>query len=706
MVEGAGEMARQVRASALLVFAAAGAVPAIVGAGEGAPESVSVERGEWPAWAESRDADAVARDDDAAHRGEAMRHGGAQHALLDTSVRVEESGETRAVWRDVIEIGSESGLARAGELTIAHVPGLERVVLLRLRRRKAPGAAWEELTFRTALESAGKVDGMFVDERTVAIIPEGLGVGDTIDFAYMIVGESPLDDFEWEETDDVDTRVASRRVVIELPRSARPTVAAGGFATPSVREIGARLRVEWEARDVAPAAAESWLPTGFDRQRRMLVSTARSFSQLGASYRRDLERLSGDARASALARQLVVAGEDPLAALSTWVQEHIRYVGLELAAHRTLPAAPDATLARGYGDCKDMSALLCAMLRSAGVEAWPAFARTADRGPVDPRVPMLSAFNHEIVAARRSGAWVFVDPTLQEAVPPWSGAVRAGERLLVADGKTGLVEAGPQPDSLDDVASRVALWRIACADGSGGCAALEAETRYAGPALADMRALLQDGKSDEIERDAADYYRRAIAGRALLGMRRDYSAVGRRASPLVIRERFDLGPKSAADACFLRYTPPEIAGWLDLPPVSGRASPLGLGHPRRVRVELEIRAVPVSMELPAPWEYRDRYVRMERRAVRGADGTVRGSWLAQTLADEVPLAEVTGFATRLGHAVDSVELALCPGAPPRAPATTAAPRADVSPWLVLAVGLAALVAGAILGAFLTRKRRD
>ncbi len=56
-------------------------------------------------------------------------------------------------------------------------------------------------------------------------------------------------------------------------------------------------------------------------------------------------------------------------ALYNWVATQIRYVGIYLGDGGIVPNYADDTLRNRYGDCKDKSTLLVALLAAKGIEA-------------------------------------------------------------------------------------------------------------------------------------------------------------------------------------------------------------------------------------------------------------------------------------------------------------------------------------------------
>jgi len=66
---------------------------------------------------------------------------------------------------------------------------------------------------------------------------------------------------------------------------------------------------------------------------------------------------------------------------------------------------------RGYGDCKDHTVILTALLRDAGFEAWPTAVRTGNNDGVDPKF-VSDIFDHIIVKVYlKDGQIIWLDPT-------------------------------------------------------------------------------------------------------------------------------------------------------------------------------------------------------------------------------------------------------------------------------------------------------
>jgi hypothetical protein len=94
-----------------------------------------------------------------------------------------------------------------------------------------------------------------------------------------------------------------------------------------------------------------------------------------------------------------------------WVQDHIKYVAFEEGLEGFIPRQAVDVCNKKYGDCKDMSSLLTALLQQAGVDAHFTWIGTRDIPYDYTEVPLPIVDNHMICAVKLNGEWVFLDGT-------------------------------------------------------------------------------------------------------------------------------------------------------------------------------------------------------------------------------------------------------------------------------------------------------
>jgi transglutaminase-like putative cysteine protease len=96
------------------------------------------------------------------------------------------------------------------------------------------------------------------------------------------------------------------------------------------------------------------------------------------------------------------------------VQDECRYLSINLELNGQIPSPPGEVLRRRFGDCKDLSFLLCNLLGKLGVRARPILVGTSLRRSVRNFLPMPSLFNHVIVEMEVEGKRFWIDTTFKE----------------------------------------------------------------------------------------------------------------------------------------------------------------------------------------------------------------------------------------------------------------------------------------------------
>jgi transglutaminase-like putative cysteine protease len=133
--------------------------------------------------------------------------------------------------------------------------------------------------------------------------------------------------------------------------------------------------------------------------------------------------------------------EEKVRAITEYVRDAIRYVGVEIGKGRFQPRLPSITLYNKFGDCKDKAVLTCALLHEVGFEAIPALANLSKY--VESELPSPFQFNHCIVAISakllsnshldgvQSGGWYFFDPTDEKTTLGTLPTALLGSRVLL-----------------------------------------------------------------------------------------------------------------------------------------------------------------------------------------------------------------------------------------------------------------------------------
>jgi hypothetical protein len=140
------------------------------------------------------------------------------------------------------------------------------------------------------------------------------------------------------------------------------------------------------------------------------------------------------------ARSLAAGGDfmTKLENVANFMQQQIRYVGIEIGIGGLKPHSAEEVFRNRYGDCKDKATLMIAMLDAVGIRAtWVAV--DDRRGLVNPSAPSIRG-DHMIMAIQIPAG--YENPLLQAVV-----TAKTGQRYLIFDPTNQWVPIGQIPDN-------------------------------------------------------------------------------------------------------------------------------------------------------------------------------------------------------------------------------------------------------------------
>lgn len=269
------------------------------------------------------------------------------------------------------------------------------------------------------LQRETKLDQQLYDGEVsaVAILPD-IRVNDIIVFERSVVGDNPI--FQgrfagmYPMRGPTPTETFRQRLI--YPANRAITLRSPAFAQESKENVGGKIILTVHADQVAALTDDPDRPRWFDPQAWIEISEYADW--------RDVERWAGglfkvDATLVPELRRQVDAwhakGMDQasLAAEALrWVQREIRYFGIEIGVNSHLPAPPNVTFERRYGDCKDKSLLLSTLLNALGIKARPALVSLDKQSGTAKMLPGPHLFDHAIVRAEIDGRAYWLDPTM------------------------------------------------------------------------------------------------------------------------------------------------------------------------------------------------------------------------------------------------------------------------------------------------------
>ena len=576
---------------------------------------------------------------------------GIYYLLHERKVRLS-AGRPEQYTHFAYQVVNTSGLEEAGEISITFDPSYQYVTVHTVRLLRAGRvidvsrrAKMNLLQRETNLEQR-----IYDGSKTLSVILPDVREKDVVEFSYTLTGSNPV--FGPRFTDDWYLRLG-----VGIGRSLyRVYVPAGqalfwkcqGGETPPIRSSvpGGEIYL-WEQTNVQPVVLEDNFPSWYIAYPFVQITQYQSWREV-ADWARSLydAALVGQRKVAPLARSLTkgkTTRTDKLTALIDFVQNSIRYLGIEFGPHSHKPTPPDTVITRRFGDCKDKSLLLTALCRAAGFEAWPVLVNTSLAARVSEYLPCPTAFNHVIVAIREDDRDYWIDPTVTHQGRTFFSITEAAfERGLVVRPGTDDLTSHPVSAAAEPMITSLERYDVSSGFTSPGTLAVS--TVFHGQTADERRRYFEQTSRQQLQDGYKRFYESHLEQ---VDVTAPLSIEDNRAANLItVNESYDLGRPWVKDTdegyYYFNLYPYDLDFYLKKPS-AGRRSPFALIHPAFMQLDQEIRLPSRSWDLsPSRFEVKNDYFVFTITS-EYKNGIYRAHYSYHSLRDNVPPEAVTAY---------------------------------------------------------------
>lgn len=411
-----------------------------------------------------------------------------------------------------VKLVNTNGADNYSQLNFIFDPAYERLKLHAVTVHR-DGQTQDKLTdAEHTMERASANEQVFDGSMQLRLLLSDIRVGDVIEYSYTVTGTNPVFAGHFYHRRPLQWNVPIAQQLLRIvwhgakPLQVQITPNTSGYQLEH-QQRGDQHVYQIALTNTAAVSLPNGVPAWYEPRAQISFSDLASWQDVAQWGRRlfaDATQVTPavNAQAEALAQGKTSTDERIVAALD-FVQTQIRYLALEMGVNSHLPAKADITLLHRFGDCKDKSALLVALLRAMKIDASPVLVNTDIGERLDSSLPSAKVFNHAIVMIDLDGQPLFVDPTIgvQKGALAQRYAPYYGYGLVLVEDSQALVNM-PHPQTAQiDYKEAFDLRQ-----GAGHAANYQVETRYVGGEAERLRQRIATEGVAELQRSYQNFF--------------------------------------------------------------------------------------------------------------------------------------------------------------------------------------------------------
>ncbi len=514
------------------------------------------------------------------------------YLLIDRQVNALQPQQQR-YFRYRFRINNSSALSDNSDIKINFTPDYQQLEIHSVNIIRA-GKIVKELDIEQVKiinDEASQQNNIYNGSVVALILLKDTRVGDIIDYSYTVIGNNPVfkNNFYFNNSLGWSITVKHLNLRVLLPNELKVDFRVVGSNIKPVEVVNNGQRIiTLEQFNSTEIPMEDNAPSWFDPSPFIEISSYADWQQV-AQWATDIFQVK---------QPLSVELSEYIESLKTldkqqainnaivFVQDNVRYLGLELGVNSHMPHSPNEVFQNRYGDCKDKTLLLVTILKELNVTAYPALVSSQKNSAVANYLPTHSMFNHVIVKLVHNEQSYWVDPTIT-----YQGSNLAhlyqhnyGKALIVDNQTVALSNANPTSSHFGKVEI---LEQHKAADYFSPVEKL-ITTSFYGSEAEYMRYRLASEGQTAIARHYLNYYAKKNPEITSLG---DFSVSDdRKKNKVTIKERYLIPEywQHVKNTAEFSLTANYAAGYLNFPTTVKRQQPFWLHWPTEINHQIEL----------------------------------------------------------------------------------------------------------------------
>jgi hypothetical protein len=525
-------------------------------------------------------------------------------------------GELKEIYRHIIrEIVSQSGVQNGSEISITYDPNFEKLTFHKLIvwRNNQPINRLASSKFKVLQNEKELSKFIYSGTYDAFLILDDIRKGDRIEYSYSIKGQNPIfgdkysNTFYFEGSSSFGHRYTN--LIVSKDRQLR--FKNFNFkGKPESRDLAGMRVYEWESTFTKSRRIPDHEPSWYVPERYTQVSEYQSWNDVvnWGLHVNSYPNLKTPLLDRAVRKLQTLSGNKPekyIELATHFVQDEIRYMGIEMGEYSQRPNSPEKVLLQRYGDCKDKSMLLMYLLNKVDIPAYMAYVDTYSGRRTSEFLPSPFLFDHVVVVVEYNHAKTWIDPTIANQRGTFKSIYfpNYGQALVLKPGVN-------KPEDVISIPTGklVAELNFIIPDTlSGKQATLVINSTYTDNYADNMRSTIADDGEDDLEKSFKEYISKYYPDAEKNGdiiIKDDENS-----NTITIRESYLIAniwlrsDKSTVKPYIYFYGDLIDADLREIKD-KNRKEPFSLKYP--VNIEENI-----TVQLPAAWKYKDQMEQVE-----------------------------------------------------------------------------------------------
>jgi len=578
------------------------------------------------------------------------------------------------------QIASESGIQNGSEISVVFDPSYERIDFHKItiwRNGKAVSEV-KASDFKVIPLETDRQRFLYNGYFSVSVILKDVRKGDRIEYSYSLTGWNPVFLGKYSNILSFGVYDFVSHMHYAVITDTGRTLYFKDFNKPpgkTTKKVNRVTSYEWDMKNIKNIRYEDYVPVWFNNYPFIQISEFKNWKEVvdwGVNLYQ-VPAVSGSVKSKVEEWKRAAKGSKHayMEFAVRFVQDEIRYLGIETGENSHRPHSPDEVFRQRYGDCKDKAFLLCALLKANDIDSDPLLVDTYKKSHLSEYLSSPMNFNHVVVRARirdegpglnDDNAFIFIDATysLQGGAISKLFFPAYGQGLLLRKGQDEIISIPLQNPGYITVKEEFTLPSQADTISRG---LLIAKTVYFEGEGDNIRSQFQQNNISETEQTYLDYYRNNYKESEFEVLDSLELYDQREAGNYSLIERYSIKNMWKYDSTrqnhYFRISGKILYDQLISLPSKPRKEPVYLKFPYHLSYTIKVH-MPGSWSVPdGKWEIkRDAYLINFRSEFLAPQNTWQLYYEYETLKDHVTVEESKQFREDITKLVENLEYEL------------------------------------------------